>query len=394
MRHSSFVTRLAWAGSFVLAGSLTACDKGNSYKAPPPPPVVTSKPVAMPMTKYLDVTGSTVAVNSVNLVARVSGYLQSIDFADGSVVKKGQTLFVIEPAPYAAKLQQAQAAVASAKAQVTYAQSQYDRQQGMLSQNATSKANVEQWLSQSESAKAQVTEQVANEELAEINYGYTHVTAPFDGLISRHLVDAGNLVGNGTATTLATITQLNPIYVYFNVSELDVLSVRKALMAKGRNPSDVKGAPIAIGLQSDTGFPYAGKIDYVSPGVDPTTGTIQVRAVLENNKNILLPGLFVRGQIPLGAPVTQLALPEAAVMSDQAGSYVYTVGPGNVVVQQRVQTGIQEDGMTAVTGLDANAQVIVDGLQNAAAGSAVKPTEKDVTVPPAAAPDAAPDQTP
>jgi RND family efflux transporter MFP subunit len=380
MRHDIASRRaLICAGSLLLA--LGGCGKSNNYKAPPPPPVITSKPVSMPMTNYLEISGNTVAVNAVDLVARVSGYLQEIDFKDGSVVKEGQKLFVIEPEPYAAKVQQAQAAVASAKAQVIYAQSQYDRQQQMYAQNATSKANVEQWLSQRDSNEAQVTEQIANEQLAEINYGYTTVTAPFDGLMSRHLVDEGNLVGNSVATTLATITQINPIYVYFNVSELDVISIRKALLERGRNPNDVKGAPIAIGLQSDENFPYTGKVDYIAPGIDPATGTIQVRAIFENDSHVLLPGMFVHGQIPLGAPTTRLAVPEVALMSDQAGPYVYVVGDNNIVVQQRVTTGVHENGMVAVTGLDPSAQVIIDGLPNAAPGSAVAPTEKDISAP-------------
>ncbi|WP_298215283.1 efflux RND transporter periplasmic adaptor subunit [Acidocella sp.] len=365
----------------IVALALAGCGKRNSYHAPPPPPVVTSKPLSMPMTRYLDVTGNTVAVNSVQLVARVSGYLQEIDFTDGAVVKKGQRLFVIEPAPYAAKLDQARAAVASAKAQVIYAQSQYDRQETMYAQKATSQANVEQWLSQRDSAKAQVTEAIANEELAAINFSYTTVSAPFDGVISRHLVDTGNLVGNGAATTLATITQLDPIYVYFNVSELDALNIQKTLIGEGHKPGQAVGAPIEVGLQSDTGYPYAGRIDYVAPAIDPATGTIQVRALLQNSASLLLPGLFVRGHIPLGAPTTELAVPQTAVMSDQAGSYVYVVGKNNIVAQQRVQTGIQQDGMVAVTGLPADALVVVEGLQNATPGNAVAPAEHDLTAP-------------
>jgi RND family efflux transporter MFP subunit len=388
MKYSFALRRvvLMAAGGLALSG----CGKSNSYHAPPPPPVTTSKPVSMQMTSYLDVTGNTVAVNAVDLVARVSGYLQEIDFTDGSVLKKGQKLFVIEPAPYEAKLLQATAAVASAKAQVIYAQSQYDRQQTMFAQKATSQANVEQWLSQRDSAKAQVTEAIANEELAAINYGYTTVSAPFDGVISRHLVDAGNLVGNGTATTLATITQLNPIYVYFNVSELEALSIRKALKEQGRDPNNVMGAPVDIGLQSDSGYPYAGKIDYVAPGVDPSTGTIQVRALVGNDEDILLPGLFVRGQIPLGTPVARLAVPEAALMSDQAGPYVFVVSKDNVVAQQRVQTGVHQGGMVAITGLAPDALVVVDGLQNANPGNAVAPTEHDLTAPSTQEPEQSP----
>jgi RND family efflux transporter MFP subunit len=382
MRHkSSLKHRLTILSGLLLATSLAGCGKSNTYKPPPPPPVTTSKPVLMPMTTYLNVTGSTVAINSVNLVARVSGYLDSVDYTDGSVVKKGAKLFVIEPEPYAAKLQQAQAAIAQAKAQVIYAQSQYDRQLDMIKQNATSQANVEQWLSQRDSAQAQVTEAIANAEIAQINYGYTTVSAPFDGRVSRHLVDPGNLVGNGTATQLATIDQLNPIYVYFNVNELALLQVRAALIAHGRRPDDVRGEPIQIGLQSETDYPHPGKIDYVSTSLDPSTGTIEARAVLENANGVLLPGLFVRAQIPLGPPVKKLALPDSAVQSDQAGSYVYVVGPNDVVVQKRVQTGVDNAGMIAITGLAASDQVIISGLQNAAPGVTVAPTEQDLPVP-------------
>ncbi len=365
----------------VSTAALNGCGKSNTFKPPPPAPVVTSKPVLMPITTYLDVTGNTVAVNSVNLVARVSGYLDQVNYADGTVVKKGTSLFIIEPEPYLAKLQQAQAAVAQAQAQVIYAQSQYDRQLDMIKQNATSQASVEQWLSSRDEAQAQVLQAIANEKLAEINYGYTNVQAPFDGRVSRHLVDPGNLVGNGIATQLATIEQLNPIYVYFNVNELDLLKIRAALKANGRNPNNVKGAPVAVGLQSETDYPHAGKIDYVSTGLDPTTGTIEARAVLDNPDDALLPGLFVHAQIPLGKPVQQLAVPDYAVQSDQAGSYVYVVGANNVVSQVRVQTGVDNAGMIAVTGVQAGDQVVINGLQNAAPGVTVAPTEHDVSAP-------------
>lgn len=387
MRHSvAPKRRLALWGGLLLTVLLAGCKPSNSYHAPPPPPVTTSKPVLMPMTTYLYVTGSTAAVNSVQLVARVSGYLDSIDYTDGSIVQKGQLLFVIEPEPYAAKLKQAMAAIAQAKAQVLYAQSQYDRQLQMIKQNATSEANVEQWLATRDSDEAAVTENIANADIARINYGYTSVSAPFDGRVSRHLVDVGNLVGNSSATVLATIDQLNPIYVYFSVNELDLLKLRAALIALGRNPDKVRGAPIFVGLQSEAGDPHPGKIDYVATSLDPSTGTIEVRAALDNNSNLLLPGLFVHARIPLGKPMQALALPDAAVLSDQAGPYVYVVGAHDVVAQKRVQTGTEENGMIAITGLGAADQVIVDGLQNAAPGSTVAPVEQDISVPAANGP--------
>lgn len=365
----------------LLSASLAGCGKGDSYKAPPPPPVTTSKPLTLPMTNYLSVTGNTVSMNSVNLVARVSGYLTSVDYTDGSIVPKGKTLFVIEQPPYAAKLQQAVAAVAQAKAAVIYAQSQYDRQLQMIKQNATSTADVEQWLATRDSDQAQVIEAIANQEQAQINYGYTTVAAPFAGQVSRHLVDPGNLVGNGVATQLATIDQIAPIYVYFNVNEPQLLNIRAALVARGRAPDDVKGAPVQIGLQTETGFPHAGKLDYVAPGVDPSTGTVQARAVFENKDEVLLPGLFVRVRIPLGPPTEQMAVPQTAVQSDQGGSYVLIAGPGGVVTQKYVQTGVENNGLVAVTGLSPDDQVIINGLQNAAAGATVAPKEQDITAP-------------
>ncbi|HVE23136.1 MAG TPA: efflux RND transporter periplasmic adaptor subunit [Acidocella sp.] len=386
MRHSAAPKRLAPLCGLLLTAWLTGCKPNNSYHAPPPPPVTTSKPVLMPMTSYLYVTGSTAAVNSVQLVARVAGYLDRIDYTDGSVVKKGQLLFVIEPEPYAAKLQQAVAAIAQAKAQVLYAQAQYDRQLQMIKQNATSQANVEQWLATRDSDKAAVIENIANAEIARINYGYTSVSAPFDGRVSRHLVDVGNLVGNSSATVLATIDQLDPIYVYFNVNELDLLKLRAALVALGRNPDNVNGAPIFVGLQSEAGYPHPGKIDYVATSLNPSTGTLEVRAVLDNGNNLLLPGLFVHARVPLGKPVQKLALPEEAVLSDQAGPYVYVVGADDIVAQKRVQTGTAENGMIAVTGLAATDQVIIDGLQNAAPGVKVAPGEQDFSAPAAGVP--------
>jgi RND family efflux transporter MFP subunit len=387
MRHSAALKhRLAPLCGLLLATLLAGCKPNNSYHAPPPPPVTTSKPVLMPMTGYLYVTGSTVAVNSVQLVARVAGYLDRINYTDGSVVKKGQLLFVIEPEPYAAKLQQAVAAIAQAKAQVLYAQAQYDRQLQMIKQNATSQANVEQWLATRDSDKATVIENIANAEIARINYGYTSVSAPFDGRVTRHLVDVGNLVGNSSATVLATIEQLDPIYVYFNVNELDLLKLRAALVALGRNPDNINGAPIFVGLQSEAGYPHPGKVDYIATSLNPSTGTIEVRAVLDNGNNLLLPGLFVHARIPLGKPVQKLALPEAAVLTDQAGPYVYVVGADDIVTQKRVDTGTEENGMIAVTGLAATDQVVIDGLQNAAPGVKVAPNEQDLSVPAAGNP--------
>ncbi len=206
----------------VLVGAalLGACGKKNQYQPPPAPSVTVSKPLLLPVTDYLQATGSVAAFQTVDLVARVEGYLRSVNFTDGSLVKAGQLLFLIEPEPYQAKL-------AAQQAQLLNAQTEYDRQLRMIKENATAQASVDKWRSQRDQAQAAVT-------LASINLGYTRITAPFAGRIGRHLVDPGNLVGSvGGPTKLATIEQIDPALAYFSINERDVLRVRAAALAHG-----------------------------------------------------------------------------------------------------------------------------------------------------------------
>ena len=359
---------LALAG-VTIAALLGACGKRNAYQPPPPPPVTVSRPVLMPVTDYLQQTGSVAAFKTVDLVARVEGYLRSVNFKDGSLVKQGQLLFVIEPEPYEAKL-------ASYQAQLLDAQSEYDRQLRMIKQNATSQANVDKWLSQRDQAAAAVT-------LAKINLGYTRVTAPYDGRIDRHLVDPGNLVGTGgVATKLATIEQIDPAYVYFSINERDLLRVRATAQAQGRNIREAPRVPVQVALQTEEGYPREGTLDFASTGLDTGSGTLQLRAIVPNADRILLPGLFARVRIALSQPAPRLTVPDRVVSSDQVGSYVLTVTPDHKVKQQRIETGPLENGFRAVlAGLDANSEVVTDGLQNAIPGNLVTPTERPLSAP-------------
>jgi RND family efflux transporter MFP subunit len=359
------------AGMALLA-ALVACGKRNQYQPPPAPPVTVSKPLRMPVTDYLQSTGSVAAFKTVDLVARVEGYLRSVNFKDGTVVKGGQLLFVIEPEPYQAKL-------ASQQAQLLDAQTEYERQLRMIKENATSQANVDKWLSQRDQAAAAVT-------LARINLGYTRVSAPFDGRIDRHLVDPGNLVGStGTATKLATIEQVNPAYVYFSINERDLLRVRAAAQAMSQaqgTPGEAPRVPVQVALQTEEGYPHVGTLDFAGSGLDTGSGTLQLRASVPNAKLILLPGLFARVRIALAAPVPQLVVPDRVVSSDQVGSYLLTVGPDQKVRQQRIETGPLENGFRAVlSGLDADSEVVIDGLQNAIPGNLVTATERPLTPP-------------
>jgi RND family efflux transporter MFP subunit len=372
MRIDSQVNRASAAlvvtGMAALA-SLMGCGKRNQYQPPPAPPVTVSKPLSMPVTDYLQSTGSVAAFKTVDLMARVEGYLRSVNFKDGSVVKAGQLLFVIEPEPYQAKL-------ASYQAQLLDAQAEYDRQLRMIKENATSQANVDKWLSQRDQAAAAVT-------LAKINLSYTRVTAPFDGRIDRHLVDPGNLVGTmGTATKLATIEQIDPAYVYFSINERDLLRVRAAVQTQTKKLGEAPAVPVQVALQTDEGYPHLGTLDFAGSGLDTGSGTLQLRASVPNARYTLLPGLFARLRIALAAPVPRLVVPDRIVSSDQVGSYLLTVGPDQKVRQQRIETGpLESDFRAVLAGLDANSEVVIDGLQNAIPGNLVTATERPLTPP-------------
>lgn len=338
----------------------------------PPQPVVVQKPQLLEMADYINQTGNIVAFNSVDLVARIEGYLEDIQFKDGTFIKKGQPLFVIEPQPYLEKLNEAKATVAVQKAAQAYAQSEYARQKRMFKENATSQNNVEKWMAKSQEYEAEVAKAKANEVVAAINYSYTHVAAPFDGRIGRHLVDVGNLVGNGKATNLANIEQLDPVYVYFNVNELDLIKIREAAKANGFKPGDIHTIPVYVSLQNETTFSHEGHLDFANTSLDAAVGTLEFRGIIPNKDFALLPGQFARVRVAISKPTMRLTVPDTAILSDQRGSYLLIVDKDNRVVEKRVTLGALEGNQRAVlTGLDKNDQVIVDGLQNATPGQKV-----------------------
>ncbi|KTD18283.1 RND multidrug efflux membrane fusion protein [Legionella jordanis] len=346
----------------------------NVTSSLPAPVVIVQKPTALKMAEYVTQTGNLVAYNSVNLVARVEGYLKEIKFKDGSFVEKGQELFVIEPDPYQEKVAEAKAQLEATKAAALYNETEYARQKQMYRQNATSLKNVEKWLAKSEESKAEISKAQANLQVAEVNYSYTRVLAPFHGRIGRHLVDPGNLVGNGKATNLATLEQINPIYAYFNLNELDLIKIRKIAKKRGLKPEDINQIPVYVAMQNERGFPHQGKLDFVNTGLNASTGTMEFRALLPNANFSLLPGLFVQVRIPVTEAIVQLTIPDTAILYDQIGSYVLVADETNHVILKRVVLGSVEHGMRAITkGIDANDHVIIEGLQNAAVGIQVAP---------------------
>jgi RND family efflux transporter MFP subunit len=354
-----------------IAALLAACGQSNQYAAPPPPKVTVMLPVAQDVTRYFEATGNAAAVNSVDLVARVQGFVQGIGYTDGQFVKKGTSLFTIEPEPYKLKVDAAKAAVTSAQATLTQAQAEYQRQADLIQKQVSTQANYDKALASRDSAQADLQSDQANEQQAEINLSYTDVTAPFDGTVSARQVSIGQLVGANSPTVLATIVQLDPIWVNFNASERDVLTIRENLAKTGRTTADLLGYPVEIGLQTDTGYPHQGKLDYVAPTVDPSTGTLAARAILDNPDRTLLPGFFVRVRIP-GKPMPGLLVPDVAVGSDQGGRYVLVVNKDNVVEQRKVEAGQLVDDLRVIDeGLTKDDRVIVGGIMRAIPGQKV-----------------------
>jgi RND family efflux transporter MFP subunit len=355
----------------VLAG----CDQ-NTYVPPPPPKVDVAVPVKRAVTRYLEATGNTAAIKSVDLVARVQGFLASIDYKDGDFVKEGTTLFTIEPETYKLKLDQAQAAQAGAEASLKQAEFDFKRQTDLVARQAVSQATLDTSTSNRDNAQANLAQAVANTKIAEVNYSYTWVTAPFDGFVSAHLVSVGELVGaSSPPTQLASIVALDPIYVNFNVNEQDVLRIRAEAARRGVTVAELRQLPVQVGLQIEQGYPHEGKLDYIAPTINQSTGTLAVRGIVPNPNRQMLPGYFVRVRVPYDQSGDALLVPDTSLGSDQGGRYLLVVNGDNVVEQRHVQIGPLEDGGLRVIedGLKGEDRVVVAGLLRAIPGQKVDP---------------------
>ncbi len=387
------------AGALLLAG----CEEKNTYVAPPPPTVTIAPAVEQPVTRYLELTGNTASINTVDLTARVQGFLTAIKYKDGALVKKGTVLFVIEQDQYKADVTQAEATLAANQALQVQAEAEFNRQNQLAKQDFSSQATLDQARAKRDQSVANVQNAQAALTIAKINLSYTEVAAPFDGVVTAHLQDVGALVGYGSPTKLATIVEVNPIYVWFSLSETQVLRIKEGLAKQGRTlqsvAQDLASIPVEIGLQTEEGYPHKGKLDYVSPQVDPNLGTLTVRGIFDNPNLALIPGLFARVRLPLGPASTMVLVNDNAVGTNQSGSYLLTVDKDNKVKQAQVKLGqLQDKGLRAIdSGVAAGDQVVINGIQRAIPGSTVTPEKGTMgVVPPPRpiAPGAAPPPAP
>ncbi len=376
--------RHCWGLALVALLSMGGCKKQNAFVAPPPPQVGVAHALQQEVTPYLELTGNAQAMNLVDLVARVQGFLQEIDYKDGASAKQGDTLFVIEPAPYQARLQQAQAGLASAQAQLAQTAAEYKRQASLGRTDFSSQSQVDIARAAQDTNQANVDSQQSAVTQAAINLGYTRVTAPFDGQVEAHQVSIGSLVGVSGPTVLATIIQLDPIRVIGSISEQDVLRIKDAMPKRPFGPAEIAKVPIEVGRMDEANYPHHGTLDYVSPAIDPATGTLILRGILVNADRALLPGMFVRMRIPL-TPQKALALlvPNIALGSDQGGRYLLVVDKDVIVQQRPVSTGIAVGDLRVITsGLAADDRVVVSGLQKASPGAKVVPNDVPIAAPP------------
>ena len=366
--------------------ALAGCEDKNAYVAPPPPKVDVATPVQRPVTRYVEATGNTAPIKSVDLVARVQGFLQSIDYQDGTFVKQGTQLFTIEPETYKLKVEQAKAAEVGAQATVKQAEADFKRQAELVQRQAVSQSTLDTSTSTRDNAQASLQQAQVNTRLAEVNYGYTNVTAPFDGVVSAHMVSVGELVGVSSPTQLATIVAMDPIWVNFTVNEQDVLRIRAEAARRGLTVNDLKQLPIQVGLQTETGYPHEGKLDYVSPTLNQSTGTLAVRGVVPNDKRVLLPGYFVRVRVPFDQEKAALLVPDTALGSDQGGRYLLVVNGDNVVEQRKVQIGPLDNGLRVIeSGLKPDDRVVIAGLLRVIPGQKIDPQQTKIGQPQASA---------
>ena len=373
LRRSTMVVRVIVVVAMIV--TTVACQKAPQVVAPTPPEVTVSTPTQRDVTLFEEFVGTTQARESVEIRARVQGYLEKMAFEPSSFVRKGEVLFVIEPGPYVAQRDRAAAGLKSAEAGLRRAESDLERLEQAVKTNAVSEQEVTRARAERDQASASLLEAEAALTTAEIQLGYTTVKAPIDGLVSRNLVDLGNLVGAGEATLLTTVRRIDPIFAYFEVSER-FIAAQLDQSGGHREPGTGENLDATL-LLKETGLEIEGKVDAVDNTVDAATGTIQIRAIFPNPDARVFPGFFVHVRLPGEMLENAVLVEETAIGTDLGGRYVMVVGPDNIVEKRPIEPGPLQDDMTRVVleGLEPGERYITVGLQRARPGLPVTPVQ-------------------
>ncbi len=377
---------------FCLIIAIAGCTRTPPMPTLPPAKVSLSYPVIKRVTDYSDFTGRTKAVQSVQVRARVWGYLNKVNFTEGAMVEEGQVLFEIDPRPYKALVDQAKADLESKEALAFKADAVFKRTEVLVRTGAVSKEDLDNNKGDLKVALANILVSKANLETAELNLGYTKVKARYGGRTSKYGITLGNMVQSGDqngGTVLTTIVSVDPMYAEINVDERKVLQVRELIregkVKSARDPNS--NIPVYISLANETGFHHKGRINLVDNQVDTNSGTMLIRAVFENKDETLVPGLFVRARVFIGESYDAVLISDRAIDSDQGQKIVYVVNEKNVVEVRRVELGLLHDGLRVVkSGLTAKDRVVVVGLQQIRPDAEVEPKEVEMPVSKAAAP--------
>jgi multidrug efflux system membrane fusion protein len=379
--------RLARCGGapigMLFALALAGCDEKaqSQVGAPPPPPVTVAQPVKRTVTDWDEFTGRFEAIQEVQVRARVGGFVNSVEFKDGAIVRAGDLLYIIDPRPFEAVVLQAEGQLADARAKGELAKRDLQRGLTLVQTSAVSEQVVDQRRQALQAARAAETQAKGALKAAQLNLEFSHVVAPITGRVSRHLVTPGNLVqgSEGGATLLTSIVSLDPIYIYFDVDEATYLKNNK-LWFEGKRPSSRDTAnPVQVKLTGETKPSHGGEMDFLDNRLDVSTGTLRSRAIIPNHDLSILPGQFGRVRLIGSSPYEALLLPDTAIATDQSRKIVFVVKDDDTVEARAVELGPLDEGLRVVrTGLKPNDHVIIDGIQRARVGAKVAPKKAEI----------------
>lgn len=347
----------------------------------PPPAVTVAYPLVQEITDWDEFTGRIQAVESVEVRPRVSGYLESIHFEEGGLVNKGDLLYVIDPRPYQAVLNEARAQVTRAEAALELAEIEVARAERLYKSHAISEQELDSRSNQRREARASLEAAKAAVEAARLNVEFTHITAPISGRISQTRVTKGNLITGGDfdSTLLTTIVSLDPIYVYFTADEQAVLNYIRMDLAGIRQSSRNVANPVLLRLADEQNYVHEGRMDFVDNQIDLATGTMRARAVVNNPDYLLVPGMFADVRLLGKGPYEAILIPDAAIGLDQTIQFVYVVGENNIAERRQIETGDLHNGLRVITsGLDADDRVVINGLLRVRPGQPVTPEAGEI----------------